>query len=190
VHTTRTIETIVGVFVAIGLAALFFLAMQVSNFSAFSGDGFDLTARFESIGGLKERAAVAMGGVKIGEVSNIDYDVENFEAVVTLHIEAKFLGELKEMTVVNEVREGDTVKKVETTQKIQFSKLPDGTSASVYTAGLLGEQYVSLLPGSSGEEEETYLAVNGEIALVNDALILEEVIGRLVFSLTEGGGSE
>lgn len=189
-HTTKSIETIVGVFVAMGLAALFFLAMQVSNFSAFSGDGFNLTARFESIGGLKVRAAVAMGGVKVGEVSDIVYDAENFEAVVTLHIEENFLGELKDVTVVKEVTEGDKVKQVKTTQKVQFTKLPDGTSASVYTAGLLGEQYVSLLPGSGGDEEESYLPVNGEIALVNDALILEEVIGRLVFSLTEGGSSE
>jgi len=49
-----------GLFVAAGLAALFVLAMQVSNLSAMSNDqGYEVVARFENVGGLKVRSPVS-----------------------------------------------------------------------------------------------------------------------------------
>ena len=57
----RTVEITVGAFIAAGMVALFFLAMQVSTLSTFSGgDGYHVTARFENIGGLKVRSAVTV----------------------------------------------------------------------------------------------------------------------------------
>jgi phospholipid/cholesterol/gamma-HCH transport system substrate-binding protein len=174
---TRTVEIVVGAFVAVGLAALFFLAMQVSNLGSFSGDdGYELTARFENVGGLKVRSPVAIGGVKIGSVSNIVFDIETFEAVATLYIEPQY-GSLEVVDVTDENPKG---------REIVVSKLPEGTSASIYTAGLLGEQYVSLTAGS----EDTYMYAGDELSLTEDAIVLEEVIGRLVFSLTGDGDDE
>ena len=55
----RSIELSVGAFVGAGLAALFMLAMQASNLSSLSNDGFyEVTARFDNIGGLRVRSAV------------------------------------------------------------------------------------------------------------------------------------
>ena len=153
VHS-RTLEILVGAFMAAGFIALFFLAMQVNNLSSSSGgDGYDLKARFDNIGSLKERAPVTMAGVRIGRVSAIEFDPRNYEAVVTLRIESRY----------------DTI--------------PDDTFAKIFTAGLLGEQYVGLDPGGS----EGYLRDGGQIALTQSALVLEEIIGQFLFSKAEEG---
>ncbi|KRT54189.1 outer membrane lipid asymmetry maintenance protein MlaD [endosymbiont of Ridgeia piscesae] len=118
----RRLEVGVGLFMALGLVALFFLAMQVSNLSSVSrGDGYEVQARFDNIGGLKVRSPVAMAGVRIGRVTHIGFDQQNFEAVVTLRIEE------------------------------QYDKIPEDSIAKIYTSGLLGEQYVGLDPGGSEE---------------------------------------
>ena len=84
---SRAIEITVGLFMVLFFAALVLLAMKVSNLTGFTGtDGYQLHARFENIGGLKERAPVSAGGVRVGQVTNIDYDPETFEARVTLTI--------------------------------------------------------------------------------------------------------
>ena len=115
---TRTVEIWVGVFVAAGLAAVFMLAMQVSNLSQLgSDDGYLLTARFENVSGLKARAAVNMAGVRIGRVTAVGFDSETFEAVVTIRIDS------------------------------QYDKIPVDSIAGVYTAGLLGEKYIGVKPG-------------------------------------------
>jgi phospholipid/cholesterol/gamma-HCH transport system substrate-binding protein len=153
---TRTIELSVGVFVALGLAALLMLAMKVSNLSRLTeGEGYRITARFANIGGLKVRAPVTMAGVRIGRVTGISFDEEAYEALVDLTIENK------------------------------YHRLPEDTSASIYTAGLLGEQYVSLEPGA----EERYLKNGDEIRLTQSALVLERLVGQFLFSKArEGAG--
>jgi phospholipid/cholesterol/gamma-HCH transport system substrate-binding protein len=111
-------ELAVGAFVAAGLAALFVLAMQVSNITAFQqSEGYTVEAYFQNVGGLRERAPVRMGGVQIGRVSAITLDAQRFEARVALTIDQR------------------------------YDDLPSDTAASIRTSGLLGEQYVSLEPG-------------------------------------------
>ncbi|MEJ2423746.1 MAG: outer membrane lipid asymmetry maintenance protein MlaD [Candidatus Thiodiazotropha sp.] len=118
----RYLEITVGVFMAAGLVALFFLAMQVSNLASVSGEeGYQVTARFDNIGGLKVRSPVSMAGVRIGRVTGISYDQSSYEAVVTLSIEP------------------------------QYNQIPDDSIAKIYTSGLLGEQYIGLDPGGSLE---------------------------------------
>lgn len=154
---SRSVEIWVGLFVAAGLAALFMLAMQVSNLSVVSDDvGYDVTARFENIGGLKVRSPVTMAGVRVGRVSHIAFDTQTFEAVVTMHISN------------------------------QYDKLPADSSANIFTAGLLGEQYVGLEPG--GDEEP--LKQGSEIMLTQSALVLEQLIGQMLFSKASEGGSK
>ena len=118
----RILEISVGIFVAAGLAALLVLALQVSNLSSLGdNDGYNVSASFENIGGLKVRSPVTVSGVKVGRVVAINYDNDNFEAVVMMEI--------------NE----------------HFSQFPIDTSAMIYTSGLLGEQYIALEPGGADD---------------------------------------
>ncbi|MBT8419734.1 MAG: outer membrane lipid asymmetry maintenance protein MlaD [Gammaproteobacteria bacterium] len=154
---TKTVEIGVGIFVAIGFAALFMLAMQVSNLSTFiNADGYEIKANFQNIGGLKVRAPVTMAGVRIGQVKQIDFDSDIYEAVVTLSIFAK------------------------------FDRIPLDTSASILTAGLLGEQYIGFDAG--GEEE--YLREGDQIMLTQSAVVLEQLIGQFMFGQGSGDKKE
>ncbi|WP_018860710.1 MULTISPECIES: outer membrane lipid asymmetry maintenance protein MlaD [unclassified Thioalkalivibrio] len=114
----RFFELAVGVFVLLGVAALFYLAVQVSNVTDYHDrDTYTVTAYFDNIGGLKTRAPVTVSGVRIGRVSEIRYDPEQFRAEVKLAIRS------------------------------EHDYLPMDTQAAIHTAGLLGEQYIALEPG-------------------------------------------
>ena len=120
--STRTIEIMVGVFVAAGIAALFMLAMKVSNLATYGGDeGYIISASFDNIGGLKIRSLVSASGVRVGQVTGIEYDSDGYEARVTMSIDP------------------------------QYDKFPIDTAASIMTSGLLGEQYIGLQPGAEEE---------------------------------------
>lgn len=81
----------VGLFVLLGAAALVFLALRAGNLSAFSlAPTYRLTANFDNIGGLKERAAVKSAGVVVGRVASIGFDDEMFQAVVALDMDQKY----------------------------------------------------------------------------------------------------
>lgn len=80
------IELLTGIFVIIGIAAFTWLALSVAGATFNEPPGYNLTARFSSISGLREGAVVEGAGVRIGTVSTIDFDPDNFEAVVTLRI--------------------------------------------------------------------------------------------------------
>lgn len=152
----RGLELLVGAFMAAGFVALFFLAMRVSNLSAGGeGDGYRLVARFANAGSLKPRAPVTMAGVRIGRVETVSFDKATYEAVVTVRIDESV----------------DTI--------------PDDTFANIFTAGLLGEQYIGLEPGGS----QDYLADGDTFAHTQSALVLEQMIGQFLFSKAEEGGS-
>lgn len=149
----KSTEIIVGMFVAVGIAALFMLAMKVSNLGDFTDEaGYQVTAEFENIGGLKVRAPVTMAGVRVGRVANISLDPVTYNAEVTINMYS------------------------------QFDTIPLDTSASIYTAGLLGEQYIGLVAGA----EEEFLQEGDVIDLTQPALVLEQVIGQFLYSKAEG----
>ncbi|MDH5602148.1 MAG: outer membrane lipid asymmetry maintenance protein MlaD [Gammaproteobacteria bacterium] len=149
---TRKTEVLVGLFIAAGLAALFMLAMKVSNLNIYSNEaGYEITANFENVSGLKVKSAVTMAGVRIGRVSDISFDPENFEAVVKIRIENK------------------------------YNTLPKDTTASIYTAGLLGEKYIGLEAG--GDEEN--LKDQDKLKLTQSSLVLEKLISRFVDSFID-----
>ena len=151
---SRNLEFMVGIFVAAGIVALFFLALQVSNLGTVSTDeGYNVQARFDNIGGIKVKAPVTMAGVRVGQVTDITFDKETFEAVVTLNIDNR------------------------------YDKIPDDTFAKIFTAGLLGEQYIGLDAGGS----DVYLEEGGKLQLTQSALVLEEVIGQFLFSKAQEG---
>jgi phospholipid/cholesterol/gamma-HCH transport system substrate-binding protein len=87
----KTLDLWVGVLVVIGFGALLFLAMKVANLSAFTGGAsYQIQAKFDNIGGLKVRAPVKSAGVVVGRVSEIHFDNQTFEAVVTMSIGSSY----------------------------------------------------------------------------------------------------
>src|SRR6185437_16624641 len=117
---TRTIEIVTGAFIILGLAALYVLATSATNIGSYGENkGYVVTAAFSTVGGLKPRAAVTMAGVAIGRVTDIKLDPRSFSAVVTLQIDG------------------------------HYNEIPDASTASILTSGLLGEQFIGIDAGGS-----------------------------------------
>jgi phospholipid/cholesterol/gamma-HCH transport system substrate-binding protein len=145
---TRTSELGTGLFVLLGFAALFFLVTQITNRSfAFSEPSYRLTARFGNVGGLKVGAPVSMGGVTIGRVEAIDFDSKDYKAVARLRIQRR------------------------------YARIPDDSDVAIFTAGLLGGQYVGISPGGS----ETFFKDGDQIELTQSAVVLENLISKFLF---------
>jgi len=86
-----TLDAWVGAFVTMGLGALLFLSLKVANLTALNtGDLYQVSARFDNIGGLKVRAPVKSAGVVVGRVSEIRFDNESFEAQIVISIESRY----------------------------------------------------------------------------------------------------
>lgn len=86
-----TLDLWVGFFVAVGLGALLFLALKVGNMaSTNSGDTYAIQAKFDNIGGLKVRGAVKSAGVVVGRVTEIRFDPEAYQAVVTINVDSRY----------------------------------------------------------------------------------------------------
>jgi phospholipid/cholesterol/gamma-HCH transport system substrate-binding protein len=116
-----TLDLWVGIFVAIGLGALLFLALKVGNLSSFgSGETYRLEAKFDNIGGLKIRAAVKSAGVVVGRVTDIQFDPQAYVAIVTMQVDGRY-------------------------------KFDRDTIATINTSGLLGEQYIGFDVGGNPE---------------------------------------
>jgi phospholipid/cholesterol/gamma-HCH transport system substrate-binding protein len=89
--TRKELDLWVGVFVVIGIGALLFLSLKVANLASFTtADSYQIKAKFDNIGGLKVRAPVKGAGVVVGRVSDIRFDNETFEAVVTLSLDSRY----------------------------------------------------------------------------------------------------
>lgn len=142
----------VGCFLLLGLAALVFLGLRVANVQGFAAEkSYPLYAHFDNIGGLKVRSPIKVGGVVVGRVANIELDSQTYTPRVTLAIDEK------------------------------FNKIPDTSSLSIKTAGLLGEQYIALNIGFMIEGETDYLKPNGSFADTNSAMVLEDLIGQFLY---------
>lgn len=118
---SKSVEFATGLFIFLGLLALFFLITQTTNIQSYGGDGYTVTARFTNVGSLKVRAPVAMAGVTIGRVESITVDPERLDAVVTMTIDSR------------------------------YDRIPYDSSAAILTSGLLGEKYVGIQPGADME---------------------------------------
>jgi len=142
----------VGVFMIAGIGALLILGLKIGNLTSYqSGDNYTLIGNFENIGGLKIRAPVKSAGVVVGRVTDIEFSLETYDAVVILSMDSRY-------------------------------RFPKDTFASILTSGLLGEQYVGLLPG--GDED---MLENGERFMkTNSAVVLEDMIGRFLFNKAAG----
>ena len=87
----KLLDLWVGFFVVFGFAALLFLALRVGNLSSSNfAETYQLTAKFDNIGGLKVRGPVKSAGVVVGRVTEISFDAETYEAVATLTIDGRY----------------------------------------------------------------------------------------------------
>ena len=114
----------VGVFVAVGIGALLFLALKAGNVdSIIKSEGYKVSAEFDNIGGLKPKAPVKSAGVIVGRVESVTFSNQSLRAVVRLNLDKQF----------------------------QF---PADSSVSILTSGLLGDQFVGIDPGGALENLE------------------------------------
>ncbi|MFC3121309.1 outer membrane lipid asymmetry maintenance protein MlaD [Agaribacter flavus] len=169
--TNRKNELLVGFFVLLAIAAALLLALRVANQGmAGNGDTYQLTARFDNIGGLKSRSSVKVGGVVVGRVSDIYLHEQDLIPVVVMDISSEY-----ELT------------------------FPDTSTLSILTSGLLGEQFIGLQPGfifpedmemieedkvceTSPYSECPYLTDGEEVLDTKSALVLEDLIGQFLFN--------
>ena len=147
----RIIELLVGLFILVGIIAMFVLAFKVSGLSMYSGGGsFHVAAVFDNIGDLKIRAPVTIAGVRVGEVDSIAIDNSTFKAEVGMYIDKK------------------------------QDKLPADTTAKILTAGLIGANYIELIPGYN----ESNLKEGALIVDTQPAIVLEDLVGQLIYKLS------
>lgn len=152
----RYIEISVGFFMLFGLLGLLTMVMMVSGITELtSAKGYSVTANFTDIGGLKVRAPVTVAGVKIGEVTRIELQPSQLNAKVTMMIRPD--------------------------KKIPY----EDSSARILTEGLLGSNYISIVPGFEDQENKShpYLRAGDVIAKTQEAIILENLIGQLLFNV-------
>jgi phospholipid/cholesterol/gamma-HCH transport system substrate-binding protein len=156
----RMMESVVGLFLLLTATSLTVLAFKVSGLTAFfPQESYMVTAEFDDIGGLKTRAPVKIGGVQVGEVATINLDNKNFRARVKLKIFDR------------------------------FGAIPDDSSAGIFTAGLLGDNYIAITPMYS----QNFLKNGSQIAYTHSAMILEKLIGQFLYKVGNGsndGGSD
>ena len=79
-------ETIVGIFVVIGLLCIGYMTVKLGNLGLFGDDSYPIIARFTSVSGLRDGSAVQMLGIEIGRVEKLTMDQEKQLAVVEFRI--------------------------------------------------------------------------------------------------------
>ena len=154
-YKQRQVDISVGLFMLFGLIAFFVMVVKVSGITAFPfAKGYQVTADFGDIGGLKVRAPVRIAGVKIGEVTEIALRPGQLNARVTLQLRSMI--------------------------PIPY----DDISARILTEGLLGSNYVSIVPGFDIDtSNHPYLRAGDAIEKTQEAMVLENLIGQLLFSI-------
>lgn len=147
-------EFLVGVFIILGCTSLMIMILKVSGLSdfSFSQRGYNVTALFTDIGGLKVRSRVTMAGVDVGRVVDISLDQEFFTAKVTLNV------------------------------KKEYQNIPLDSKLSILTSGLLGDNYISIDPGFSEEEflkeGSTITIENTNKAIILEQLLSKMIVSK------------
>ncbi|QAU24350.1 outer membrane lipid asymmetry maintenance protein MlaD [Dyella sp. M7H15-1] len=136
-----------GLFIVLGFAALAYLATQTSSVAnSHQGASYTVDAQFANIGQLKERAPVRVAGVRIGQVQSITLASGRDVADVRLSIDKK------------------------------NSKIPTDSVATIFTSGLLGDQYVGVQYGGA----KTYVTDGGHLGLTKSSAPLEELLSKFM----------
>ena len=134
-----------GLFIVLGFAALAYLATQTTSVAnVHQGASYTVKTHFANVGQLKERAPVKIAGVRVGQVQSIALEPGKEVADVTLSIDNK------------------------------FDAIPDDSVATIYTSGLLGDQYVGLQFGRS----KKVVGDGGTLSLSKSTEPLEAMLGK------------
>lgn|SRR5690606_8818902 len=152
----KTSDLLVGLFVLAGLAAMLFLALKVGNLASFS---------FADGYALTARFD-NIGGLKARA------PVKSAGVVVGRVASIGFDPKTFRATVNLEIDE-----------RYRF---PKDTSASILTSGLLGEQYIGLVPGGDPDD----LVADDVITMTQSAVVLENLIGQFLYGRASEGGSQ
>lgn len=154
----NVIETVMGAVVL--AAAALFLVFAYNTSQLRSVSGYEVSADFERIDGIRQGGDVRISGIKIGSIISERLDPKTFLATVRMSIDPSV-------------------------------KLPDDTVAEIVSAGLLGDKYLSLVPGGSDKT----IPAGGKIKYTQSSVSLEHMIGQMIFSAPGGkkpeeGGAE
>lgn len=148
------IDVSVGIFMLLGMAALAVMVMKVSGITDFASKrAYPVSAEFTDIGGLKVRAPVTIAGVRVGEVTHIELQPGQLNAKVSMLLRSDKL--------------------------IPY----EDVSARILTEGLIGSNYISIVPGFDENKAHPYLRAGDVIAKTQEAVILENLIGQLLFNI-------
>lgn len=148
---SKSLEVLVGLFVLLGLGSLLILALNISKVS----NGFSSPEVYQVQARFDN-----VGGLR--SRAKVTMSGVNVGRVVSVGYSKAFSQALVTMEINQEF------------------ELSSDTQASIYTAGLLGEQYISLEPGA----EDTVLKDGDLIFLTQSALVLEEIIGKVLVNLS------
>ena len=80
------IETIVGIFVFLGLLCIGYMTVKLGNISFLEDASYPVEAKFVSVTGLRIDSPVKVLGIEVGKVEKITMDQENQKAVVKIKI--------------------------------------------------------------------------------------------------------
>ena len=122
----NVIETVMGAVVLVVAALFLFFAYNTSQLRSVKG--YELTANFEHIDGIRDGSDVRVSGIKVGSVLGTTLDPKTFLATVTMSVEPSVT-------------------------------LPDDTVAEIVSSGLLGDKYLSLVPGGSDKDYTSGLRI-------------------------------
>ncbi len=152
---SRALELLVGFFVCLGIAAIFILTMRVSNLSGI-GDVEGYTVK---------AAFINVGGLQEGAPVNMGG--VRIGRVASITLDQQTYEAIARLHINGEY------------------KLPEDSDASIFTSGLLGEQYIGVRPGGSRD----YMQEGDSFILTQSAVILEQLIGQMLYSMTASGDS-
>ena len=150
----NAIETVMGAVVLVVAAVFLFFAYRTSQVRAITG--YEISAVFDRVGGLRDGGEVRLNGIPIGSVISQTLDTKNdFTAVVKLSID-------------------------------ESVKLPADSKARIASNGLLGDNYLAIVPGV----EDKTIPAGGTITDTTPPFDLESVIGQLIYSFQSGGAKK
>jgi phospholipid/cholesterol/gamma-HCH transport system substrate-binding protein len=141
----NVIETVMGAVVLVVAALFLFFAYSTSQLR--SVPGYEVTADFEHIDGIRDGSDVRISGIKVGSVLGLKLDPKSFLATVRMTVEPGV-------------------------------QLPDDTVAEIVSSGLLGDKYMSLVPGGSDKD----IVPGGRIKFTQSSVSIEHLIGQMMFS--------
>jgi phospholipid/cholesterol/gamma-HCH transport system substrate-binding protein len=141
----NAVETVMGAVVLVVAAVFLFFAYTTSQVRAVSS-GYDVTARFIRVEGLRDGGDVRISGIRVGSILSQTLDPKTFDAVVHLEVDSSI-------------------------------KLPVDSVATIASSGLLGDKYLSIVPGA----EDEFIKPGGNITHTTPPISLESLIGQFIY---------